>query len=135
MSLGILKINEKRILGLTDPVALFQFLKELARHTYDIEALFQVMSESVFLCMCVCSVVIQAAYVDLNPFPSRSHLSSRHQHHFSTVREQWADRERQRAKNEQINTQVHCVCVCVCVCVFVCDTILHRINLETLPPM
>ena len=42
MSLGILKINEKRILGLTDPVALFQFLKEVARHTFDIEALFKV---------------------------------------------------------------------------------------------
>ena len=46
MSLGILKINEKKVLSLTDPVALFQFLKEVARHTYDIEALFQVQYTS-----------------------------------------------------------------------------------------
>ncbi len=42
MSLGILKINERKILSLTDPVALFQFLKEVARHTFNIEAVFQV---------------------------------------------------------------------------------------------
>lgn len=47
MSLGILKINEKKVLSLTDPVALFQFLKEVARHTYDIEALFQVRTRHI----------------------------------------------------------------------------------------
>ncbi|XP_064395380.1 uncharacterized protein LOC135342564 isoform X2 [Halichondria panicea] len=78
MSLGILKINEKKILSLTDPVGLFQFLKELARHTYDIEALFQ------------------AAFVDLNPFPKRSHLSSRHAVHFAVARTAWNERERVR---------------------------------------
>ena len=42
MTLGILRVNERRVLNLTDPVALFQFLKEVARHTFDMEAVFSV---------------------------------------------------------------------------------------------
>ena len=40
--LGILRLNERLLLSLSDPVALFQFLKEIAKHTFDIEALFNV---------------------------------------------------------------------------------------------
>ena len=42
VTLGILHVNERHILSLTDPVALFQFLKELARHTFDVDAVFNV---------------------------------------------------------------------------------------------
>ena len=42
VSLGILKINERRILNMTDPVSIFQILKEIARHSFDVEELLNV---------------------------------------------------------------------------------------------
>ena len=42
VSLGILKINERRILSKTDPVTIFQLLKEIARHSFDVEQLLHV---------------------------------------------------------------------------------------------
>lgn len=41
-SLGILKMNQSLILQKQDPFVLFQFVKELAKHIFDIEALYQV---------------------------------------------------------------------------------------------
>ena len=46
VALAILKVNEKHILSMSDPVALFQFLKEVARHTFDVEELFNVCCNS-----------------------------------------------------------------------------------------
>ena len=42
VALGLLKVNEQHILSLSDPVGLFQFLKEVARHAFDVEELFNV---------------------------------------------------------------------------------------------
>ncbi len=41
-SLAILKIHERRILSFHDPVTIFQFIKEVARHIFNVEALFKV---------------------------------------------------------------------------------------------
>ena len=49
VSLGILKLNEGVILSKTDPVTLFQFLKEIARHCFDIDAVFHVRINSLFM--------------------------------------------------------------------------------------
>ena len=49
--LAILKVNEQHILSLSDPVALFQFLKEVARHTFDVEGLFHVCCVKSSLCL------------------------------------------------------------------------------------
>lgn len=42
IALAILKVNEQQILSMSDPVGLFQFLKEVARHTFNVEELFNV---------------------------------------------------------------------------------------------
>ena len=42
MTLGILLVNQQRILRTTDPVTIFQFLKEVTRHTFNTEELFEV---------------------------------------------------------------------------------------------
>lgn len=78
MTLGILRVNERRVLNLTDPVALFQFLKEVARHTFDMEAVFS------------------AAFQELEPFPSRHFLSTRQHNHYSKIKVQWTAREKER---------------------------------------
>lgn len=39
MTVGLLRLHERRILATRDPVTLLQLLKELARHSYDVEAL------------------------------------------------------------------------------------------------
>lgn len=41
-SLGILRMNQTLILQKKDPFVLFQFVKELAKHIFDIEGLYQV---------------------------------------------------------------------------------------------
>ena len=50
-SLGILRMNQSLILQKQDPFVLFQFVKEIAKHIFDIEALYQVC-----MCTCTCSV-------------------------------------------------------------------------------
>ena len=42
ISLAILKLNERRILNMTDPVTIFQCLKELTRQSFDVEELLNV---------------------------------------------------------------------------------------------
>ncbi len=41
-SLAIFKIHELRILRLHDPVTIFQFVKEVAKHIFNVEELFKV---------------------------------------------------------------------------------------------
>lgn len=41
-SLGILKLNQNIILKKSDPFVLFQLVKELAKHIFDMETLFKV---------------------------------------------------------------------------------------------
>ena len=63
--------------------------------------------------------------MDLNPFPSRSYLTSRHQHHFVIARDQWNNREKQRevfAKKQQITSQVQTF---LAVILLFCDVCLH----------
>ena len=42
IGLGVLKVNARHLLSITDPVALFQTLKEIAKHTFNIDQLLQV---------------------------------------------------------------------------------------------
>ena len=51
VALGILKVNARRMLSITDPVGLFQMLKEIAKHSFDIDHLLKVLS------MCLCSSI------------------------------------------------------------------------------
>ena len=44
VALAVLKVNEAHILSMSDPVALFQYLKQVARHAFDVEQLFHVSS-------------------------------------------------------------------------------------------
>lgn len=52
------------------------------------------------------------AFTELEPFPNRSTLLSRHQHHYSKIKEQWVKRERElkereaRSKLEKLKKQV-----------------------------
>lgn len=48
VALAILKVNEAHILSMSDPVALFQYLKQVARHAFDVEQLFHVRSMVLF---------------------------------------------------------------------------------------
>lgn len=41
-SLAIFKIHECSILGFNDPVIIFQFIKEVAKHMFNVEELFKV---------------------------------------------------------------------------------------------
>lgn len=42
LALGVLKLNARHLLSITDPVGLFQTLKEIAKHSFDIDHLFKV---------------------------------------------------------------------------------------------
>ena len=42
VAIGILKVYKEHFLGMVDPVSLFQSLKEIIRHTYTIEDIFNV---------------------------------------------------------------------------------------------
>ena len=42
------------------------------------------------------SLLPQAAFQELEPFPSRHTLSSRHQHHYNKIKVQWTAREKER---------------------------------------
>uniref|UniRef100_A0A1X7TC51 Rab-GAP TBC domain-containing protein n=1 Tax=Amphimedon queenslandica TaxID=400682 RepID=A0A1X7TC51_AMPQE len=42
VSLSILKLYERRILSMVDPVTIFQFIKEVAKHIFNVEELFKV---------------------------------------------------------------------------------------------
>ena len=46
-SLAIFKIHERRVLSFHDPVTIFQFIKEVARHIFNVEALFKVYTSMV----------------------------------------------------------------------------------------
>lgn len=50
VALAILKVNEAHILSMSDPVALFQYLKQVARHAFDVEQLFHVSLVLMFSC-------------------------------------------------------------------------------------
>lgn len=41
-ALALLRLNESKLLRLHDPVNLLQYLKNMSRHTFDIEPMFQV---------------------------------------------------------------------------------------------
>ena len=64
ISLGILKINERRILNMTDPVTIFQCLKELTRHSFDVKELLNV-------CVLNSSIIHSSSLRSLPCFPSR----------------------------------------------------------------
>lgn len=49
VSMGILRMHQQLIIKKKDPFILFQFLKELAKHIFDIENLYQVRY-CLFLC-------------------------------------------------------------------------------------
>ena len=42
VSLSVLKLYERRILSMVDPVTIFQFIKEVAKHIFNVEELFKV---------------------------------------------------------------------------------------------
>ena len=42
VGLSVLKVNACHLLSITDPVALFQTLKEIAKHIFNIDQLFKV---------------------------------------------------------------------------------------------
>lgn len=42
VALGVLKVNRRRLLSITDPVGLFQALKEIVKHSFDIDHLLKV---------------------------------------------------------------------------------------------
>ena len=42
LSLAIFKLHESRILSMSDPVSIFQFVKEVAKHIFNVEELFRV---------------------------------------------------------------------------------------------
>ena len=42
VALAVLKMNASRLLHITDPVALFQTLKEIAKHSFDSDHLIKV---------------------------------------------------------------------------------------------
>ena len=46
VALGVLKVNARRMLSITDPVGLFQTLKEIAKHSFDIDHLLKVRATS-----------------------------------------------------------------------------------------
>ena len=46
VALGVLKVNAHRMLSITDPVGLFQTLKEIAKHSFDIDHLLKVRAAS-----------------------------------------------------------------------------------------
>ena len=52
VALGLLKVNARRMISITDPVGLFQMLKEIAKHSFDIDHLLKVLS-----LLCPCSTV------------------------------------------------------------------------------
>jgi len=52
VALGLLKVNARRMLSITDPVGLFQMLKEIAKHSFDIDHLLKVPR-----LFCPCSTV------------------------------------------------------------------------------
>ena len=41
-SLAVLKLYERRILSMIDPVTIFQFIKEVVKHIFNVEELFRV---------------------------------------------------------------------------------------------
>ena len=51
VGLGVLKVNAHHLLSITDPVALFQTLKEIAKHTFDIDQLLKVSYTSFVSCL------------------------------------------------------------------------------------
>jgi hypothetical protein len=82
VGLGVLKVNARHLLSITDPVALFQTLKEIAKHTFNIDQLLQV------------------AFTGIEPFPSRNVLTARHSYHYSKIKEQWLLREKELKERE-----------------------------------
>eukprot|EP00731_Ephydatia_muelleri_P023999 Em0016g270a len=81
VAIGILRVYKDHFLSLYDPVGLLQLLKEITRHTYMIENVFN------------------AAFV--KEFPSRSHLGSRHSHHMNLFRQEWQQREKEVQKKTE----------------------------------
>lgn len=57
VGLGVLKVNARHLLSITDPVALFQTLKEIAKHTFDIDQLLKVeiVTAFHFICIVLCA--------------------------------------------------------------------------------
>ena len=43
VSLAILKLHQRAILDLVDPVTIFQFIKEIAKHIFNVDELFEVV--------------------------------------------------------------------------------------------
>ena len=43
VSLAILKLYQRAVLDLVDPVTIFQFMKEVAKHIFNVDELFEVV--------------------------------------------------------------------------------------------
>jgi predicted SAM-dependent methyltransferase len=82
VGLGVLKVNARHLLSITDPVALFQTLKEITKHSFDIDRLLEV------------------AFSGMQPFPHRSAMVNRHSYHYGKIKEQWLLRERELKERE-----------------------------------
>lgn len=57
-SLGILRLNQGHILRQGDPFVLFQYIKELAKHIFDMETLFQVLHMHNYVVIVVIVIIV-----------------------------------------------------------------------------
>ncbi|XP_011407823.2 PREDICTED: TBC1 domain family member 2A-like, partial [Amphimedon queenslandica] len=82
VSLSILKLYERRILSMVDPVTIFQFIKEVAKHIFNVEELFKV------------------AFNDFEPFPRRNTIASKCQPFATQFYEEYQERLKQKRKSQ-----------------------------------
>ena len=105
VGLGVLKVNACHLLSITDPVTLFQTLKEIAKHTFNIEQLFKVLNS--IHCHDSNNIAqLQVAFTGMQPFPNRSTISNRHSYHYGTIKEQWLLRE-QEVKEREVRSKLN----------------------------
>jgi hypothetical protein len=92
-SLAILKLHERRLISMTDPVTIFQFIKEVVRHIFNVEDLFKI------------------AFTEMEKFPSRNAINSKCVPHVDLFKEEWQERDKQRneARNVISNHVLSCV--------------------------
>ena len=68
VGLGVLKVNARHLLSITDPVALFQTLKEIAKHTFNIDQLLQVSAMAYFCTFMSLLMIYRLPSLVLSPF-------------------------------------------------------------------
>lgn len=99
VTLAILKVHELKILSMVDPVTIFQFIKEVAKHIFDMDELFEVLSScGKLLSVNIKQLLIpsQAAFKELQPFPSRAFITNRCSHLAGMFVNEWKEREQQK---------------------------------------